>query len=74
MRRLQQMVYALTLGLLAQVSGQTVFHDTFQTTAGAAPNIDYALRQINGLVTSSYGLTTDGGRVENGYIIRLIIE
>ncbi len=69
MKNIHRFIYAITLGLLMQSRGEVVFHDTYQAAAGTAPNTDYALRQTAGLTTSSYGLTTDGGRVENGYKI-----
>lgn len=69
MKNIQWFIYATTLGLLAQSHGEVVFHDTYQAAAGTAPNTDYALRQTAGSTTSSYGLTTDGGRAENGYKI-----
>ncbi len=69
MKNIQGFICAMTLGLLMQTHGQVVFRDTYQAAAGTAPNTNYALRQTAGLTTSSYGLTTDGGRAENGYKI-----
>ena len=69
MKNIQRFICAVTLGLLVQAQGAVVFHDTFQAGNDTAPNIDYALRQTSGLVTTSYNLTIDGSRVDNGHRI-----
>lgn len=69
MKNIYGFICAMALGLLMQTQAEVVFHDTFQAANNTAPNTDYALRQTAGQINSSYGLTTDGARVENTYRI-----
>ena len=69
MRKIQRFICAIALGLLVQVQGEVIFHDTFQAGNDTAPNADYALRQTAGLITAGYSLTIDGSRTDNTHRI-----
>lgn len=69
MKIMKGLMPAMILGLLAQVQGEVVFHDTFQAGNDTPPNVDYIPRQADGSVTSSYILTKDGGRIDNTHRI-----